>query len=65
MKLKEACRIAEACGLSTVGEAVLNVEMNATGFWPYEKMAWELVELVKEADQYEDDTPISHILEGK
>lgn len=65
MKLREACEVAKGAGLKTVGEAVLNIELHASMFWPYDKMAFELVELVKEADQYEDDTPISLILEGK
>lgn len=49
----------------TVGEAVLNIEMNAAMFWAYEKMVGELDELVKEADKYGDDTSIFYILEGK
>ena len=65
MRLKEACEIAESAGLRTIGEAVLNIEMNAGMFWSYEKMADELNELVKEADQYGDDTSIFYILEGE
>lgn len=65
MKLIEACEIAEGAGLMTVGEAVLNIEMNAAMFWSYENMVGELNELVKEADQYGDDTSIFYILEGK
>ena len=65
MKLREACEIAESAGLRTVGEAVLNIEMNAGMFWSYEKMVGELNELVREADQYSDETSIFYILEGK
>ena len=65
MKLREACEIAESAGLRTVGEAVLNIEMHAGMFWSYEKMVVELNELVKEADQYGDDTSIFYILEGE
>ena len=65
MKLREACEIAEGCGLRTVGEAVLNIERNAGMFWSYDKMLPELNELVKEADQYGDDTSIFYVLEGE
>ena len=65
MKLREACEIAEEVGLSTVGEAVLNIEMHAGMFWSYDDMIGELNELVKEADAYTDDTSIFYILEGE
>lgn len=65
MKLREACEIAESAGLRTIGEAVLNIEMNAGMFWSYEEMVGELNELVREADQFSDDTSIFYILEGK
>ena len=65
LKLREACEIAESVGLRTVGEAVLNIEMHAGMFWAYEEMVDELNELVKEADQYGDDTSIFYILEGE
>ena len=48
-----------------MGEAVLNIEMHAGMFWNYENMVVELNELVKEADQYGDDTSIFYILEGE
>ena len=65
MKLREACEIAESAGLMTIGEAVLNIEMNAGMFWNYDKMVGELNELVREADQYGDETSIFYILEVK
>ena len=65
MKLREACEIAESAGLRTIGEAVLNIEMNAGMFWSYEEMVGELNELVREADQYGDETSIFYMLEGK
>ena len=65
MKLREACEIAGSAGLRTIGEAVLNIEMNAGMFWSYDKMVGELNELVREADQYGDETSIFCILEGK
>lgn len=65
MKLREACEIAEGAGLRTVGEAVLNIEMHAGMFWSYENMVEELNELVKEADQYSDDTSIFYVLEDE
>lgn len=63
MKLKEACEYAEACGLETVGEAVLNIEIHAPSLFTYEALTGELRELEKDAVEVSDATPISKILE--
>lgn len=62
MTLKSACDIAEACGLNTIGEAVLNIEFNAFQLFPYGKIEKELNELYTEAKSYPNETPISSIL---
>ena len=62
MTLKSACDIAEACGLNTIGEAVLNIEFNAFQLFPYGEIAKELNELYTEAKSYLNETPISSIL---
>lgn len=46
MKLKEACGIAGACGLSTVGEAITNITFHATSLFPYDEIDKEIEELM-------------------
>jgi len=45
MKLKEACKIAEYCGLKTIGEAVDNIDHHCTSLFKYENIFTELDEL--------------------
>ena len=61
MKLKDACELAEECGLTTVGEAILNVELHATELFPYSSMNDELNELLVDAEPYEDHELIRNI----
>lgn len=61
MKLKEALELAKACGLRTVGEAILNVELHSPCLFPYEKIHEELHELCREAAAYDDDQLISEL----
>lgn len=59
MKLREACDIGYACGLETVDEAVLNIEIHAPNIFPYDDAATEIYELIQEAKPYRDtDTKI-------
>lgn len=62
MKLREALELADECGLSTVGEAVLNVEIHATSLFPYSRINEELNELIMEASDYDDNQLISELL---
>ena len=52
MKLKEACDIGYACGLSTVDEAILNVEIHCSNIFSYGDATLELYELHEEAKPY-------------
>ena len=54
MTLKEAIRIGKVCGLETVDEAVLNVELSAMQIFPYEDIPKELRELNSEYDEYKE-----------
>lgn len=45
MKLKEACDIADACGLETLGEAVMNIELHSTSLFVYDEIDKEIQEL--------------------
>lgn len=62
MTLKNACDIAESCGLNTIEEAVFNIELHACQLFTYEKIEEELGELRAEAKSYPNGTPISSIL---
>lgn len=60
MTLREACDIGDACGLTTVGEAITNIEIH--NVFSHSKMAAEFAELYADAKNVPDDTPISKIL---
>ena len=45
MKLKTAIRIGRDCGLSTVGEAICNVQLHSSSMFDYDKVNAELSEL--------------------
>ena len=62
MTIKQACKIAHHCGLETVQEAVLNVELHASQMFLWAEINKELAELYKEAKAYQDDTSIYDII---
>ena len=47
MTIKQACKIAHHCGLETVQEAVLNVELHASQMFLWEEINKELPENVQ------------------
>lgn len=49
MTLREACDLGYACGLETVNDAVLNVEIHCTNLFSYDDITLELYELHEEA----------------
>ena len=49
MKLKTACEIADACGLETVGQAVMNAERHYDALVSINTMHEEFEELYREA----------------
>lgn len=49
MKLKEVCEIADACGLETVGQAVINAELHYDALVFIDAMDKEFEELYREA----------------
>lgn len=61
MKLKEACDIGYACGLSTVDEAVRNIKIHCSNIFSYADATLELYELHEEAKPYLNKN--KHILE--
>lgn len=49
MKLKTACGIALDCGLNTIGEAIMNIDIHAISVFSYSEMNKELAELYEDA----------------
>lgn len=45
MKLKVACEIAESCGLSTIGEAVDNIEHMVMSLFVYKDIPTQIEEI--------------------
>jgi hypothetical protein len=45
MLLKDACDIAEECGLETIGEAIMNIQIHALSIFNYNEEKKELNEL--------------------
>lgn len=62
MTLKAACEIAIDCGLETVDEAVLNIQLHANSIFGYDEISSELHELEIAAEKYPINTFISDIL---
>ncbi len=61
MDAEECYELAEACGLETVKEAVLNVVTHSSSLFPYEDIPAELGELYSETSVYGDDKLIEEI----
>ena len=68
MTLKTACEIADECGLETIGEAILNIELHAIQLYTDEEAKKELRELYSEVLNYGKDwreASIRDVLEEK
>ena len=63
MKLLRACEIANNCGLTTVGQAVMNVKIHAASMFTYDELDSELKELMDEAASYNKETLIYDVLQ--
>ena len=62
MKIKKACEIAKVCGLKTIGEAILNIELHANTLFSYDELNKELNELYEDAKNYHLDDSILMLL---
>ena len=58
MTMRSACEMARFCGLSTVGEALTNVQLHALNLFPYGQMNETLLALEREFAEYAPDTLI-------
>lgn len=61
MTLLQACDIGLACGLHTLKEAVLNIDLHATSIFSYDSLVKEMAELYKELVKYDSDALISDV----
>ena len=64
LTLLEACKIAQDCGLETVGEAIMNVELHYDAFFSIANLEEEERAFYEDVKRYNvtGDTPISEIL---
>ena len=51
MKLKEACKLADACCLKTIAEAIVNIEIHAPQLFAWEDIHKEEQELYDDMEQ--------------
>lgn len=63
MKLKDACELADECGLMTVGEAVMNVELHYDALMLISNMEEEFEELYREVEALGPDWEKKSIFE--
>ena len=61
MKLIEACDIAWACGIETIGGVLDMVYHGANLLFNKENMQYEIEELINELTKYSNDTKIEDI----
>ena len=58
MLMKEACEIGVACGLETLGEAVLNIKIHHVNLFLNEEIQKEIGELEEDMNKYNQDDKI-------
>lgn len=61
MKLSKDCDIGLACGLRTLREAVVNIDLHATSIFSYDEIVKEMAELYKELAKYDEDALIADV----
>ena len=55
MKLKECMELGKECGLQSIGECYLNIEIHALSLFSYEDINKEILELQKDLFYHEPD----------
>lgn len=69
MTLKSCLEIGSACGLETVLEAIMNIDIHALNIFNYSKITEEINEIIKERDElfsksnFTNDSRIKEVLE--
>ena len=58
MLMKAACEIGVACGLETLGEAVLNIKIHHANLFLNEEIQKEIGELEEDMNKYNQDDKI-------
>lgn len=62
MKLKECLEIGKECGLTTLNEALMNIEIHATNVFSYSEMSNELNELYESVKDISGGSLIEDLL---
>lgn len=65
MKLFEVCEIGRECGLTTLKEALENIQFHAANLFSYKEINNELHELYEEIRNYSPKMLIEDYLNGK
>lgn len=63
MKIKEACEFADECGVETIGEAILNIELHAVSLFSLDEISNELNELHEDAKNYDMDDSVLTVIQ--
>ena len=61
IKAADCFSLASACGLETVAEAILNVEIHSTSLFRFQDIQAEISELYTDTEQYDDEELIERI----
>lgn len=65
MTLREACEFGYDCGLKTLKEAIVNIQIHANSLFCYDKIDDELHELYVKARKYSPKMSIEECLNGE
>ena len=62
MKVIDACLIGEDCGLTTIEEAIRNIQIHAVSLFTFDDLEAELIELEEDSKNYSEDALIVDII---
>ena len=62
MKVIDACLIGEDCGLTTIEEAIRNIQIHAVSLFTFDDLEAELIELEEDSENYSEDALIVDII---
>jgi len=64
VKLKDAIELGKDCGLNTIEECIINVEVHAINFFPYKKINEELKELYEGYEEVKNSYDLKEFYEA-
>lgn len=65
MKVIDACLIGEDCGLTTVEEAIRNIQIHAISLFTFDDLEDELMELEEDSKNYSENALILDVIKQK